>query len=235
MPRPMVICIEDLDAAPGSIRYIRCVAVAGGEAGLTLDLQGDVLWRRDEQEACQLWVSMDERLILLRPAGAPVVRVSRAGRSIDAPRGKPVVLLDQDQVQIGGRRLRVHVHGETEEVFPPSPLEPERREGRLAGAARAAATALALGAALGASGCKSENSVDLSNKNIQVRKVPPAPPAKDPLPPPPPDAAAKAGPDLKATPKSLPPSLTPIEVRKHPPGATARPRRRPPPGPPKAR
>ncbi len=226
MPRPQAICVEDLDAAPGSVRYTRCVALAGGETGLTLDPRGDLLWQSAAQEACQLWVSMDERLILLRPEGAGAVTVTRGGRSLDVPHGKPVVLLDQDRLEVGGRRLRVHVHGEAAEVHPPSPLEVEQPDGRLGGIARAAATALALGAALGASGCKSGNNLEPNNKNIQVREVPPAPPERPP--PPPPDAAVKAGPDLKAAPKVTPPSSPPIEVRSNPPGATPTPQKPPP-------
>lgn len=223
MPHPKAICLEDLDAAPGSVRYVRCVALAGGQPGLTLDPGGDALWQSEEPVSCQLWVSLDERLILLRPAGARPVTVARAGRSLEAPFDKPVVLLDQDEVEVGGRRLRIHVHGEAADLYPPSPLEPERQDSRLAGVARAAAMGLALGAALGASGCKSGNNVEPDNNNIHVREVPPSPP---PPPPPPPDAAVKAGADLKASP-TVAPSKVPIEVRSRPPGPSATPRRRP--------
>ena len=94
MPEPKEICLEDLAAASLGERYLNCVAVRGDEPGLALDAHGVVLWRSDGPHACELWVSADERLVLVRPAGAPEVRVTRAGRSLDAPEGKPVILLD---------------------------------------------------------------------------------------------------------------------------------------------
>jgi len=36
--------------------------------------------------------------------------------------GKPVVLVDQDQIEIGLQRLRIHIHGEAAVVAAPSPL-----------------------------------------------------------------------------------------------------------------
>jgi hypothetical protein len=56
-------------------------------------------------------VSADERLILFRRVGGGPVRVRREHRSLDVPEAKPVVLLDQDRIDVGGRSLRVHVHG----------------------------------------------------------------------------------------------------------------------------
>ena len=102
MPQPLAICIEDLQCSPGSSRYTTCVVVGGGEPGLGVDSRGQLAWRQEGPLACLLCVSLDEQLILLRPEGAPSVRVERAGRSLDVPVGKPVVLLDQDH-----SRLRV--------------------------------------------------------------------------------------------------------------------------------
>ena len=59
---------------------------------------------------CELWVSADDRLILYRPEGADAVAVSRAGRSLDVPSGKPVVLIDQDQIDVDSNGL-VYVSG----------------------------------------------------------------------------------------------------------------------------
>jgi hypothetical protein len=165
MPEPLAICLEDLNAKPGAPRYLRCTAVVGRQPGLRVDAAGAVLWRSDVGVAVELWVSGDDQLILYRPEGAPESTVRRAGREVVAPVGKPVVLRDQDEVDVGRRHLRVHVHGPAPEVAPPTPLPEEPApEGATDGGPSAfarAAAALALGAALGAGGC------------VEVRQNPP--------------------------------------------------------------
>jgi len=147
----MAICIEDMDAESREDHYLRCVALPGRQPGLRLDGAGRVLWQSDDGVSCELWVSADERLILYRPEERAPVTLHRAGRSLDVPSGKPVVVIDQDQVDVGGRHLRVHVHGEAPAVAAPSPLPPRSRPvDRLA---RAAATAAMMGAVAAASGC----------------------------------------------------------------------------------
>ena len=149
MPKPRAICLEDLGKG-ASPRYLRCVAVSGREPGLRLDGTGTVLWKSDDGASCELWVSADERLILYRRADGVAVRVRSGGRSLDVPAQKPVVLLDQDGVEVGGREFRIHVHGLAPRVHAPSPLpDPTGR-----GVGRVAATAAALGAVLGAADCK---------------------------------------------------------------------------------
>jgi hypothetical protein len=213
MPEPLAICIEDLDAIRGEPRYLRCVATVGRQPGLRLDAAGVVRWQSDAGVAAELWVSGDDQLILYRPEGAPGSTVRRAGRAVVAPVGKPVVLRDEDEIDVGGRHLRVHVHGAAPEVVAPSPLPEEpgavpltgetasrgSAEGGASVFARAAA-ALALGAALGAGGC------------VEVRNNPPdmAPPQR------PRDAGTPAKPG-------------PIEVRAAPPAVAPMPR---PPAPP---
>jgi hypothetical protein len=193
MPQPLAICLEDLDAAIDE-RFLRCVAVPGRRPGLRVDAAGAVLWRSDERVACELWVSADDKLILFRPAGAAAVRVTRAGRSLEAPEEKPVVLRAADEVAVGGRRLRVHVHGPSSSVVAPSPLPAAERPGSF----RRAAAVVAVGAALGAAatlgaGCgggstgtqtpepeSSDASVvpepDAAQEDIEIRYQPPAPP-----------------------------------------------------------
>lgn len=150
MSSPQAVCIEDLDASDEA-RFVSCVALPGGEPGLGLDGAGQARWRRRFDLACELLISGDDRLVLLRDEEAPAVEVSRAGRSLQAPAGKPVVLLDGDRLNVGGRRLRVHLHGEVEHVYEPTPLTPEPSELSPSGASRAAAAALA--AVVGAAGC----------------------------------------------------------------------------------
>ncbi|HEY3356652.1 MAG TPA: hypothetical protein VGQ83_25605 [Polyangia bacterium] len=168
MPRPLEICLEDLDLTPEDDRYLRCVALPGGEPGLALDREGVVRWMPDAPAAYGLWVSADDRLILLRADGATPLTVTRGERSIEAPAAKPVVLLDQDLLRLGGRRLRVHVHGATDLIHAPEPL----RGSAFAGVVRAAAAALALSAA-GAVGTAAASPRAVAP--IEVRQAPPAP------------------------------------------------------------
>ena len=213
MPSPKAICIEDLITTDDNARYLRCVALAGRQPGLRVDRAGVVLWKSDEELACELWVSADERLMLFRPEGGAAVTVSRGGRSLDVPEAKPVVLLDQDELGVGGRALRVHIHGDAPGVHPPAPLEvrPPAEPSSLRGAAQsatAAAAALALGVSLGAAGCKS------SPEPIEVRQEPPVV-----VPPEEPDMKVK--PDMKVNrPDMIIKKSTtnpPIEVRVAPP------------------
>ena len=209
MPKPLAICIEDLDAT--TTPYLQCVAIAGADPGLVFDAHGEVHWQTEQDVACELWVSLDQRLMLFRPehaVGAPAV-VHRGGRSLTIPEGKPVVLLDQDRLDVGPRRLRLHVHGEAVAVHPPNllpPVEPSTF-GRMA---RAAATAIALGAAVSASGCKND---------VEVRHTPPKVAPTEPEPKP--DMKV---PDTRATPDTRPIKSTtggsvdtPIKVRIAPP------------------
>jgi len=215
MPEPIALCLEDLDGPRGSGRYMTCVAVRGGDPGLGIDLRGKVVWRTEAGLACELWVSADEQLILLRPPTAPTVRVSRAGRGLDVPFDKPVVLLDQDCVETAGRRFRVHVHGATAEVVAPAPFVERHAVGKIA-------ATIAIGVA--AIGCHKS---DPNAKPVEVREMPPAPP-----PMPMPDAAPEGtdagdadGADADGGEGGLPDAgkadagkkPQPIEVRPHPP------------------
>ncbi len=168
MPKPMALCIENLDPQSGAPKYVRCVALPGRQPGLRLAFGGAVLWQSDDAIACELWVSGDDRLILYRPEGATAVVLRRAGRGLDVPYDKPVVVIDQDEIDVGTRRLRVHVHGDAPAVAAPSEYVPE--QGALGRLVRAAAAAVAIASAVATGGC------------IEVRDKPPkpAPPPKPP-------------------------------------------------------
>ena len=172
MPRPIEICLEELGLLPKAERYLRCVALPDGEPGLALDGEGAVRWMPEEPIDHGLWVSMDDQLILLRGESARPIAVSRGGRRLDAPTGKPVVLLDQDLLLVGDRRLRVHVHGATEVVHAPERLT----RSALARVARAAATAIAFSASLGAGA-----SQGAPPPPIEVREKPPGATAGRPV------------------------------------------------------
>ena len=174
MPAPLEICLEDLDRSPEDERYLRCVALPGGEPGLALDRDGAIRWMPARGAAAHgLWISADDQLVLQRDAAAGPVTVERGGRSLAAPAGNPVVLLHGDQLWINGRRLQVHVHGVAHEVRAPEPLGARA----LARIARAAAAALALGATVAAGGPASAQPGDAAPAAapIEVRARPPAP------------------------------------------------------------
>ncbi len=194
MPKPLSICIEHLDAKDEDQRYVRCVALAGNEPGLGLDSDGGILWKTGKP-ACELWISQDERLILLKPEGCQaLITVRRTGRSLEVPAGKPVVLLDQDEVQVAEHQFRIHVHGEAAAEHAPTPLRNLIRT----------AAGVAAAVAITASGA-------MADEPIQVRPTPPKPVATDRLvkPPMPPADAGVPGPDASVQP--------PIEVRVKPP------------------
>ncbi|MBN1772478.1 MAG: hypothetical protein JXB32_14510 [Deltaproteobacteria bacterium] len=222
MSRPLAICLEDLTPRSPDERYLRCVAVVGRAPGLRVDDAGSVLWRDEAGAACELWVSADERLVLYRPDSGGRVVVRRAARSLEVPAAKPVILLDQDEVEVGGRRLRVHVHGDAPWVHAPQYL----RTTAPRGPAKVAA-ALALGAALGAAGCKKDEPVRSGPPELEVREQPPAEaPPPEGYPSPAADAAAAPGtadaggagePDAVPLPDTSPD----IEVRVAPPQVPA--------------
>ncbi|MDX9719518.1 MAG: hypothetical protein RBU37_02135 [Myxococcota bacterium] len=215
MPKPIAICIEDLDAA-ASTRFLCCVAIAGRLDGLGLDSQAQVVWApasegQAPQIAVELWVSGDEKLMLYRREAAPQLWLRRGQRSLDVPAEKPVVLLDKDVVELGAKRLCIHVHGKAPAVSAPYfyKAEPVKRSSRLGQAAMAAA-ALGLGAT--ALGCQPSSNSPAPVKDEEVKaqapiEVRPEPPSVAPAdlfaPPPPP-----IEPDL---------SSPPIEVRPEPP------------------
>lgn len=105
---PIALCLEKLGATEDE-RYTRCTARSGREQGLAIGLGGAILWCSPEPAACTLWVSRDQRLMALRPEGAPTVSVVRAGRTLELPADKPVVLRHQDDLVFAGVRYRVHV------------------------------------------------------------------------------------------------------------------------------
>lgn len=175
MNEKLAICLEDLHPAHEGVRYQRCCVLTGLSPGLALDARGQAAWKTDAPAACRLFVSQDRQLICLREAGAPgEVTVWRHGRSTVAPQGKPVVLLDQDELVVGGVRLRVHVHGWTSAAVAPSYLSVASPATGAGPRSRMAAAGLA--AALGVtamSGCWSTSD---PKKPVEVRDQPPAPP-----------------------------------------------------------
>ncbi|MDY0003390.1 MAG: hypothetical protein RBU30_18975 [Polyangia bacterium] len=182
MSQPKEICLEELDLGSREDVFIRCVALPDAEPGLALDREGAVLWMPEGPAAYGLCVSADGKLVLLRSEGAGPISVERGARSLAAPAGQPVVLLDQDCLCLEGRRLRVHIHGESQGVYAPERLT-RSALGRLARAA-AVAAGLAIGGASAAAaanaGSSSPGPVMGEPAPIEVRTRPPvvAPPSR---------------------------------------------------------
>ncbi len=167
------ICLEELDAPADDACYIRCVVMAGGQPGLALDRDGLVRWMPEDEGACHgLWLSEDGRLVLHGAATTAAVTVERGARSVQAPVGQPVVLLDQDLLRVGDRRLRLHIHGETEQLHEPERLTRSAMR-RFLQAAAAAATLTLGGAGLAAGPGATEQSVLGDPTPIEVRRRPP--------------------------------------------------------------
>ncbi len=173
----IALCIEDMSEATSGTRYMRCVAVRGRQVGLGLSSRGEIVWKSPRPDVCDLCVSVDGLLVLYRPEQGPPVVVTRAGRSLDVPVGKPVLLRSGDHLRMGGRQLRVHVHGNTHEVHAPTPLH-DASWGPAAKklAAVVAVTAAAAGCRSGCSslGASGERDPDASVPSIDVREAPPA-------------------------------------------------------------
>jgi hypothetical protein len=259
MPRPIALCLEDLDARHANVRYHQCVALQGRLPGLGISAEGALAWQDavDLPVSAELWVSADERLILYRREGGAPILLRRGGRSLDVPFEKPVVLLGGDQIEVGGRRFKLHVHGDAPTIHPPRALIVEAERPRTSTATLVALAAIAVGA------CGAAEKEEEPPK-VEVRDMPPAPPllVDDPPPKttqpppeetPPPIEVIPSPPQVPApevyeqmtipTPQADPPvkpgppaaeEPPPIEVRPMPP-AVAPPGRRPPPPPPPPR
>lgn len=167
MPKPIAICLEDLDAKSDATRYLQCVAVPGRAPGLCVNEHGTVVWKNDDAVACELFVSADDRLILFRPTGAALTTLRRSGRSLEVPEEKPVLVLDGDELSVSDQNLRVHVHGLAPKVVSPTPFIPKKRP--FGDLARASAVALALAGAGGVAGASCDACSD-----IVVRDQPPS-------------------------------------------------------------
>jgi ABC-type glycerol-3-phosphate transport system substrate-binding protein len=149
------------------------VALPGRQPGLRLDEAGKVVWQSDDGISCELWVSADERLILYRSQVGIPVTLHRAGRSLDVPCSKPVVVIDQDQIDVGTRHLRVHVHGAAPAVTAPSFLTSTytRRTALAMGAG--VTVAAVVGAATAGCACTPIEVRDNPPETVEIRETPP--------------------------------------------------------------
>lgn len=167
MPTAKSVCLEALDENQERSSFTRCVMLPGGEPGLALGPAGDILWQTDGPIACELYVSRDNRLILLCPDHDAFVEVRRAGRCLRVPAGKPVVLVAGDLIHVADHRYRLHVHGPARTTHRPSPLE---QRARVSPAMLAAA--IALGASVAGVACADsdgrENPIDAGQSDADA-------------------------------------------------------------------
>jgi len=236
MSRIIALCVEDCHPASEDRRYLRCCALTGLQPGLALTPGGVVGWRSDEPAAIRLVVSLDEKLVCYRETGAPGgVRVHRGGRFVEVEELKPVVLLDGDELTLGDRRLRLHVHGFTTTSHEPeyfvasvpaasAPVErsasaPVARAASAPVARSAAVAGLAVAGLLGVAGCdKPPPDKPMEPPPMEVRDHPPAkppdpmPPMEDPMPPPPPPMEVRDTPPVALPPEEPmpPPPMEPV-------------------------
>ncbi len=169
-PRPIELCLERIQPASAE-RYVRCTAQVGRELGLALGIDGRILWCDQDGVGCEICVSADQRLMAFCPDGTPATTLHRAGRVLELPKQRPVVLRHHDELELVDTRFRVHVHGATERVHAPEIVRTLAR----------AALALAMGAA----GCDSSGEgrdaaqpdagVQPDTSHIEPITVPPPP------------------------------------------------------------
>lgn len=163
----LALCIEDLGASHPDEQFVRCVAVTGHAPGLGLDNQGQIVWREEQELACELLVTADQRLALWRREGATEIVVTRARRALKVPYGKPVILLHGDELTIASRRMRIHLHGAANAPAEPRFFVPSHKRSPVF---RTAATAAIVGASLAASAA---GSAQVPSDPIEVRETPP--------------------------------------------------------------
>lgn len=121
----LALCIEYVGEPQ---QYRQCVALSARETlGLGLDVAGDVGWK--QEAAYPIWIERDERISIERKPGMPPIELRRAGRTLIVSEGEPVVLLDQDTLEVNSRTLRIHVHGPASEAHPPQWLGDELPDG----------------------------------------------------------------------------------------------------------
>ena len=112
----IALCLEDLNASHHDERFVQCVALYGREPGLCLDGQGCPLWQTKTDAVCELWRSADGRLVLWKLPNTSSIIVRRASRVLEVPPEKPLILLDKDEIDVGSKTLRVHLHGTTSRI-----------------------------------------------------------------------------------------------------------------------
>ncbi len=210
--KPKAICLEDVRATSDDSRYLCCTVDIGHRPGLTVDNKGTTRWLVNDDVAFELFVTMDDRIGLLRAEGAVEVRVYRTGRHLDVEPDKPVILRHEDELSLADRHYLLHVHGETEEVYKPFFFKNEMAG--ISDTLKKTAAAVAIGATLGIAGCGGEKP-GLSTKDDPIEVIP-TPPA---VAPPdtgvePPDAGVDkkpdtAKPDDKIEVRTTPPKMAP--------------------------
>ncbi|MBU1411521.1 hypothetical protein KKC22_08375 [Myxococcota bacterium] len=192
----LAICLENLNSTEGGSRFQACMAMPSGTSGLSITPAAEVRWKAARGPSAHLGTTDDGRLALFVDAGFhPMPVVKRGGRVLVCPEGRPVILIDQDEVDLSGARWRVHLHGLVEDAAPASSPFFVRTAAVLAGLALAA-------------GCAG------TRENPTLPEASTAAPDRGPDAPPPP--VPPAAPENEAMEKGKK-SSPPVEVRDLPP------------------
>ncbi len=192
----MSICLEDLECSDTGSRFQSCMAMPSGTAGLSITPGAEVRWKAAREPSAHVGTTEDGRLALFVDAGfRPALLLRRGGRVLACPEDRPVVLIDQDELELPGGRWRVHLHGPVEDATPAASPFFVRTAAVLAGLALAA----------GCAGTRETPTMPETSSSSSERG-PDAPPP--PAPPAPPENEA-----VEKGKKSSPP----VEVRDLPP------------------
>jgi hypothetical protein len=114
------------------------VAVVRGTPGLGIDPQGEIVWCENNRAAASLWISSDGELMVSQPYDNAKVELTQGSLIVHVPKGKPVVILNEDVLTIEGHAFRVHICGRTNAVLAPEHLSLRRNQIFVAAGAMAA-------------------------------------------------------------------------------------------------
>lgn len=118
MSKAMALSLEIVSGVGSHGEMIQCVALEKGQPGLGLSPSGVVLWQSEEQPAIELSVDENGRLVLQRHESLRLL-IIRGGRPLKVIFETPTVVLDQDEIDLFDRRLRVQLYGPSQTIHAP--------------------------------------------------------------------------------------------------------------------
>ena len=82
MPKPIALCLEDLDAANPGERYLRCVALVGRQPSCRRAGAATVRWK-DPAEAVEVTVSAPGARFAIKGRASSVIALVREAGELD--------------------------------------------------------------------------------------------------------------------------------------------------------